>query len=673
MYFDKSIDNIIEDNMMDFSQYVIKNRALPCLYSGMKPIHLKILWTMFEDNITKFTKSETVSGKVMVYSPHGSCYETIVHMAQTDRHIHPLIIGQGNFGSYCSSELMYASGRYTECKLSDIALDSLEGINKHMVEMIDNYDNTRKMPRYLPTKFPLILCMAHNGIAVGMASNTPSFNLNEVCDATIDVINGATSTNLIPDFATGGRILYDDMTKINKEGIGKVVLEAKYKIENNTIIISEIPYGSKISVEVIINKIIELVKCGKLKEITDVLNQNGKDGLSIEIECKRGTDIPKLMNKLYALTPLRSNFNCNMNVLVGKNPKTLGVYDIIQEWLAFRRNCVINGLKYDIEIKSSKLHNLKGLEKVLLDIDKCISIIRKSDEDEIITNLIHEFSIDELQANNIANMKLRNINKNYITKQIRDISNLEDTINEMKTTINDNSKINNLIISQLEEVKRKYGKPRKTEIIYEDTLQEISSDELIEDYLVTMVYTKENYTKKTKKYSEQQTVKDGDEILTITQCSNRDKTMYITDKGNLYFLNIWEMNEKLPSKLGDYLPSILPLDKDETVIGMITTNGYKGYVIIIYNDGHVAKIPLESYKTKTNRTKLSNCLSDCGKPILITQIEENCDLELTNSFNKTIKINTKDINEKKSRSSNGITAMSSKRKGFKLIDVKLIK
>lgn len=674
MYFDKSIDNIIEDNMMDFSQYVIKNRALPCLYSGIKPIHLKILWTMFEENITKFTKSETVAGKVMAYSPHGSSYETMVYMAQTDRHIHPLLIGQGNFGSYCSSELMYASGRYTECKLSDIALDSLEGINKHMVDMIDNYDNTRKMPQYLPTKFPLILCMAHNGIAVGMASNTPSFNLNEVCDATIDIINGAKETNLIPDFATGGYIIKDDkvIKSINHEGVGSIKLKAKYKIEGNTIIINEIPYGSKVSVETIINKIVDLVKTGKIKEITNVLNQTGYKGLSIEIECKKGTDMDKLMNKLYTLTPLACNFNCNMNILVGKNPMVLGVYDTIQEWLKFRRMCVSKGLSHDINIKSSKLHNLKGLEKVLLDIDRCIEIIRKSEEELIIPNLIQHFKIDETQANSIANMKLRNINKNYILKQVDDIQKLEDEISESKTTLNSKDKINQLIISQLEEVKAKYGKPRMTEIISEDDMQKISADDLIEDYTVTLVRTQDHYFKKTRRYSEQQTVKNGDIVLDLIQDTNRNKAIFITNKGNGYILNLWEVNDKQPSVLGDFLPSVLPLESNETVLGMITTNDYKGYALIMYESGKLARIPLESYYTKTNRTKLSNCLAKGETPILISQTNDNCDIELTNAFGKVITINSNDVNEKKAKNAVGVTVMKSTREGFKVVNAKII-
>lgn len=664
------IDDLLNDNVMLFSQYIIKNRALPDLYSGMKPIHSKILWSMYENKTFEYVKSATVSGRVFQYSPHGDCYDTIVNMVQKDRHLHPLIDGDGSWGKFCSTEMVASASRYTECKLSNLAIDCLEGIKDNMVEMIPNYDNSCVMPKYTPTKFPLILCMASYGMAVGLANNSPSFNLIDVCNNTIKYLKGEEMNNIIPDFACGGKIIYnkDEIKKINNEGIGKVVLRAKYHFEDNSIIITEIPYGNKIYVETIVDKIIELCKKGKIKEITDILDQSGKDGLSIEISCKKNTDKEKLMQKLYTLTPLQSNFVANMNVLVEASPMVLGVKDTIIKWSNFRQQCMINKIKNDIDIKSKKLHKSLGLKSVLLDIDKAIEIIKKSETDKlIISNLMTTFDIDEIQANYISDIKLRNINHNYILKQIQDIDNLQSEVEYLKSIVNNMDEINKLIISELEQVKSKYGKLRQTEIIYEDTLQEISSDELIENFLVTMVYSRENYTKKTKKYSEQQTVKDGDEVLTITQCSNKDKAMYITDKGNLYFLNIWEMNDKLPSKLGDYLPSILPLDNDETVIGMITTNDYKGHVIIAYSDGHIVKIPMESYKTKTNRTKLSNCLSNCGKPILITQIEEDCDLKLTNSFGKTVTINTKDINEKKSRNSNGITVMSSKRKGFEVI------
>jgi len=664
------IDELLNDNVMLFSQYIIKNRALPDLYSGMKPIHSKILWSMYENKTFEYVKSATVSGRVFQYSPHGDCYDTIVNMVQKDRHLHPLIDGDGSWGKFCSTEMVASASRYTECRLSNLAIDCLEGVKDNMVEMIPNYDNSCVMPKYTPTKFPLILCMASNGMAVGMANNSPSFNLIDVCDNTIKYLKGEDMNDIVPDFASGGKIIYDknEIKKINNNGIGKVVLRAKYHFEDNNIIITEIPYGNKIYVETIVDKIIELCKKGKIKEITDILDQSGKDGLSIEISCKKNTDKEKLMQKLYALTPLQSNFVANMNVLVEASPMVLGVKDTIVKWSNFRQQCMTNKIKNNIDIKSKKLHKSLGLKSVLLDIDKAIEIIKESETDAlIISNLIITFNIDEVQANYISDIKLRNINHNYILKQIQDIDALQSEVEYLKSIVDNIDEINKLIISELEEVKKKYGKPRQTEIIYEDTLQEISSDELIEDYTTTLVYTKEQYFKKTKKYSEVQKVKDGDDVQTIIQCSNKDKAIFITNQGNGYILNLWEVEDKQPSQLGEYLPSILPLESKEEVLGMITTNDCKGYVIIVYSDGHVVKIPLQSYYTKQNSKKLKNCLSDCGEPILITQITEDKDIEIASSFGKTITVNTKDISEKKSRSSNGVTVMKSTREGFKVI------
>lgn len=655
MYFDKEIDKIVEDNMMDFSQYVIKNRSLPCLYSGLKPIHLKILWTMYEDKIVNFTKSETVAGRVMAYSPHGSCYDTMVNMAQKDRHIHPLIMGHGNFGSYCSSELMYASSRYTECKLSELSLDCLEGIEKHMVDMIDNYDNTKKMPKYLPTRFPLALVMSHNGIAVGMASNTPSFNLVDVCNLTIDIINKNEIKSIIPDFATGGYILFDkkNIESINKKGIGTVKLRAKYSKKGNTIIINEIPYGSKVYVEVIIDKIIELVKQGKIKEITNVLNQTGYKGLSIEIECKKGTDLDKLMNKLYALTPLESSFSCNMNMLVGKNPKVLGVYNVIEEWLKFRRDCIKRGLEYEVEIKSKKLHLLKGLERVLVDIDKAIELIRKSDEEAILDNLMNNFNIDDQQAQEISNMKLRNINKNYILKQIQDISNLIDEINNMKDILSNPRRIDEIIIKDLRDVSKKYGQPRKTEIIYEDEISttSISKEDLIEDYNCRILFTKDGYIKKYLRQSDNHKLKDGDVMMGDMISTNKSTLLIFTNKANRYRLNAYELDTMTPQSYGSFIRNIINLEDDEEVIKVVSIEKEVGYMSFIYDTGKLAKVNIKSYLS--NNKKLQNCFNIDSKLIAIEYIKEDVDCLLVTSEGKVLITNTNNIASKGTRNSQG--------------------
>lgn len=668
MYIDKKIENIIEDNMMGYSQYVIKNRALPDLYSGMKPIHLKILWSMYENKTFNFTKSANVSGKVMVYSPHGDCYETIVNMVQKDRHKYNLIEGQGNWGSHCSTDMQPAASRYTECKLSPLGIDCMEGISKNMVEMIDNYDNSHKMPKYLPTKFPLILCMASSGIAVGMANDSPSFNLEDVCNATISYLQGEEIPLLIPDFATGGYLIYDEkeIKSVNLEGRGRIKLRAKYKIEDNTIIINEIPYG--VTVESIIDKIVNEHKKGKLKEITNVLNQTGIDGLSIEITCKKGTDLDKLMAKLYTITPLESYFNVNMNVLLKGSPIVLGANDIIKEWVEFRRVCISNGIKFDISKMEKELHLLRGLKKILLDIDKTISIIRHSKDIE--KELIEHFNIDNEQANYIVNMKLRNINKNYIIKQISDIDGMESKLKGLKDIINNPSEIDKIIIKDLKEVMKKYGKPRKTQIIHESKIPEIQEEDFIEDYNCKILYTKQNYIKKLLRSLDEQKLRDGDEILEEIQSTNKSTLLLFTNKANRYKIPCHELETHKPSTLGEYIPNIIDLEEGEEIIKIISLEDESkanGYIISVYENGRIAKIDIQSF-ISANR-KLQNCYSTKSKLIDIIYVEKDIDILLLSKEGKGLILNTSYFNAKKSKDSQGDIAINLK---SKLEDNKLI-
>ena len=668
MYINKQIEDIIENNMMGYSQYVIKNRALPDLYSGMKPIHLKILWSMYENKTFNFTKSANVSGKVMVYSPHGDCYETIVNMVQKDRHKYNLIEGQGNWGSHCSTDMQPAASRYTECKLSPLGIDCMEGISKNMVEMIDNYDNSHKMPKYLPTKFPLILCMASSGIAVGMANDSPSFNLEDVCNATISYLQGEEIPLLIPDFATGGYLIYDEkeIKSVNLEGRGRIKLRAKYKIEDNTIIINEIPYG--VTVESIIDKIINEHKKGKLKEITNVLNQTGIDGLSIEITCKKGTDLDKLMAKLYTITPLESYFNVNMNVLLKGSPMVLGANDIIKEWVEFRRGCISNGVKFDISKMEKELHLLRGLKKILLDVDKAISIIRHSKDIE--KELMEYFNIDNEQANYIVNMKLRNINKNYIIKQISDIDGMESKLKGLKDIINNSSEIDRIIIKDLKEVIKKYGKPRKTQIIHESKIPEIQEKDFIEDYNCKILYTKQNYIKKLLRSSDEQKLRDGDEILEEIQSTNKSTLLLFTNKANRYKIPCHELETYKPSTLGEYIPNIIDLEEGEEIIKIISLEDESkanGYIISVYENGRIAKIDIQSFISANK--KLQNCYSIKSKLIDITYIEKDIDIFLLSKEGKGLNLNTSYFNAKKSKDSQGDIAINLK---SKLEDNKLI-
>lgn len=669
MYIDKEIEDIIESNMMGYSQYVIKNRALPDLYSGMKPIHLKILWSMYENKTFNFTKSANVSGKVMVYSPHGDCYETIVNMVQKDRHKYNLIEGQGNWGSHCSTDMQYAASRYTECKLSPLGIDCMEGISKNMVEMIDNYDNSHKMPKYLPTKFPLILCMASSGIAVGMANDSPSFNLEDVCNATISYLQGEQIPLLIPDFATGGYLVYDEkeIKSVNSEGKGRIKLRAKYKIEGNTIIINEIPYG--ITVESIIDKIINEHKKGKLKEITNVLNQTGIKGLSIEITCKKGTDLDKLMAKLYTITPLESYFNVNMNILLKGSPIVLGVHDTIKEWIKFRMICISNGIKFDISKMEKELHLLRGLKKILLDIDKAISIIRHSKDIE--KELMEHFNIDNEQANYIINMKLRNINKNYIIKQISDIEGMESKLKSLKDIINDSSEINKIIIKDLKEVMKKFSKPRRSQIIHESKIPEVQEEDFIEDYNCKILYTKQNYIKKLLRTSDDQKLRDGDEIIEEIQSTNKSTLLLFTNKANRYKISCHELETHKPSILGEYIPNIIDLEQDEEVIKIISLEDEtkaNGYIISVYENGRIAKIDIQSYISANK--KLQNCYSIKSKLIDIFYTEKDVDIFLLSKEGKGLILNTSCFNSKKSKDSQGDIAINlqSKINDNKLID-----
>ena len=661
MYIDKNIEDIIEKNSMDFSQYVIKNRALPDLYSGMKPIHLKILWSMFENKTFNFTKSANVSGKVMVYSPHGDCYETIVNMVQKDRHIYNLIEGQGNWGSACSTEMQYGASRYTECKMSQLGIDCMQGISKNMVEMIDNYDSSHKMPKYLPTRFPLILCMASSGIAVGMANNSPSFNLEEVCNATISHLKGKGIPILYPDFATSGYILndIDEIQKVNLLGKGSLTLRAKYKIDSNIITITEIPYGSKVNIESIINKIIEKCKSGELKEITNVLNQTGIDGLNIEITCKKGTNMNKLINKLFALTPLESKFSANMNILLEGRPLVLGVRDTIKEWCKFRQKCVVNGLQFSINKLESELHLLHGLKKVLLDIDKTIDIIRHSNDVE--KDLMNYFSIDEVQTDNIINMKLKNINKEYIIKQIKDIENMEKELSELKSTIKDSEKINNLIIQDLQDIIKKFKQPRRTQIIEMEEIQDITTEDLIEDNTVTLVLTDQGYIKKNLKYSDSQKLKDDDKIIQMFQTTNKTDIMLFTNKGNVLLRKTYELDECLPSAYGTFIPNWLGehLQEDEKIIYITAIKDYKGKVISIFQNGLIGCTDLKSYKCKQNRQVPMDAYNTDSPLVDIKVITDDIDIFMLSSEGKALIVNTKESKIKpiKSRDTKGVVGI----------------
>lgn len=569
----------------------------------------------------------------------------------------------------------------TEAGASNINREFFKDINKNAVEFTPNFDGQKQEPTLLPTTFPNLLVNYNEGIAVGMASKTPSFNLIEVINTTIAYLQdkniNVSDYLLAPDFATKGEIIYDknELESIYNTGKGNVTLRSKYKIVDNNIIITEIPYST--NVEAIVSRIKELCteKSQKYKAINNVIDTTELEGISITIEVKKNTDMNKLMLMLYKETPLESKQSFNMNIIcLDGIPRVLSIKQILDEWLEFRKQCIKNVLTYDITAKSKTLHLLKGLENVLLNVDRAIEINRYSEEDQVIPELMKEFNLDEQQGKYVYEMKLRNINEKYIENEIKDIHKLEDEIKKLQYQLDTDEELDKIIIKDLERVKKEYGEPRKTEIIYKHEVVEIKEELFIEEYTCTLVLSKEQYFKKTRRYSETQKLKDGDEIQTIIQCSNKDKAIFISNQGNAYFINLWDVNEKLPSAIGDYLLNMLPLEKNETIIGMLSTNQYKGYCIYIFENGKVLKTPLTSFKTKTNRTKLSNSLTgENGSVLLITQIDSDTDIELTDCFGKTKVVNTKDINEKQSRKSVGVTVWNSKKANWRLTSAKLLK
>ena len=670
------------ESYMSYAMATIVDRALPDVRDGCLPIHRRILFAMKKAGMTydkDFSKSGSPVAKTMEIHQHGdsSIYGSLALM--TDRNetlLHPLIQGQGSFGKvYLTDNPSHM--RYTFCKLNKFSEEMFRNINKGVVQMLTMDDH--EQPVVLPVTYPSILVKPNSAIAVGESCDFGSFPLDKVCDFTKAYIKNNNINPidyLIPDFSTGGYLLYDKnrLQNILDTGRGSIRLRGKYYYDKdeNAIIFTQLPY--KVTTTKVINEYIS--KIDKFnKDIYDIVdsteydNINDRETLGLTVQLKKKADVDVVVKKLFKETSLESNFSFNMNCLVNNEPKVYGVVKIIEEWLNFRRECVKKSLLYDINKKEEQVHILNGLSKILLDIDKAIDIIRHCKKKDINTNLKSYFNIDDIQADNIIKIQLYNINEEYIIEKISNIKEINNELENLKSKLN---YIDDIIIKDLDRVSKEYGQPRKTEIIYKDTLEEISSDELIEDSATTLVFTKEQYFKKTKKYSEEQKVKDGDIIKTIIQDTNKNKVIFITNKGNAYIKNIYELDFKLPSALGDYLPSILPLEADESVLGMISTNNYNGNVIVCYDDGHVVKIPLESYATKTNRTKLSNSLSDCGEPILITQITDDKNIKLTDNFEKEKIINTKNINEKKARNSQGIIVMSSKRKGFKIIKAEIV-
>ena len=683
---EQNITETLKKNYMPYAMSVIISRAIPEI-DGFKPSHRKLLYTMFTMGLLtgNRTKSANVVGQTMKLNPHGdmAIYETLVRLTKGyGALLTPFVDSKGNFGKQYSRDMKFAAPRYTEVKLDKISQEIFRDIDKNAVDFVDNYDGTQKEPVLLPTAFPNIIVNPNQGIAVGMASNICSFNLKEVCEATIQFINDENVDLLeylkAPDFSTGGSLIFNEkeMREIYETGRGSFKVRAKYNYDkkNNCIEIYEIPYTT--TVEAIIESIVTLVKAGKIKDITDVRDETDLEGLKIAIDVKKNTDVDDLMNKLYKLTPLEDSFACNFNVLINGTPIVMGIRQILKEWVSFRVNCIKRITLFDIEKKSEKLHLLLGLQKILLDIDKAIRIIRNTEDDsQVIPNLMQAFGIDQVQAEFVAEIKLRNLNKKYILERISEIEDLQKEIDNLKDIYQNESKIKKTIIKQLNEIAKKFGEPRRTDIISDESVEKITEEHFIEDYNVKIFLTNGNYIKKiplvSLRANPEQKLKDDDFIIQEIDARNKDELLLFSDKANVYKLRVHELEDHKASVLGEYLPNILELDEDEKIIYMVTPVEYKGYMLFSFENGKIAKIHMNSYATKTNRKKLINAYSTLSKLINIMYLEDDLDLVAYSNIGKVLVFNTSYINPKSARDSQGVQVLKEK-KGSKMTEIKTL-
>ena len=664
---DKRVSSILTENFMPYSMSVIVSRAIPEI-DGLKPSHRKVLYTMYLMGLLtgNRSKSANIAGQVLKLNPHSdsAAYETMVRLTDDNETLlAPLVDSKGNLGKHYSRDMAFSASRYTEAKLAKIAEEFFKGINKDAVDFVDNYDATMKEPKLLPVTFPNILANPNQGIAVGMASNICSFNLKELCEATILHIKKPKADIMEvmpgPDFTTGSYLLYEEdvMRQIYNTGKGSIKLRAKYKVDkkNNIIEILEIPYTT--TVEAVIEGIVDLIKKGKIKEINDVRDEIDKDGFKIAIDYKRNCDPDVLMKKLFKLTKLQDSFGCNFNVLIDGRPKTIGVYQILDEWIKWRQTCVIRECTFNLKKKEHDLHMLKGLEKILLNINKAIKIIRETENDvDVVPNLMTAFKIDQEQANYIADIKLRNLNKEYILNRTKDIAKLDEEIAQLKKVIGDEKEINKIIIKELTDVAKKYGKPRKTEIIpFEE--ESVNVEEIVDDFALTLYRTKEGYLKKipqsSLKNNPEIKLKDGDSIVQEYKTSNKTEIIFFTNKNNVYKVMAYNIRDCKPADFGEYINNMLEMDRDEEVLYMCPINAGKN-VLIGFENGKVAKFPLSSYETKNNRKKLINAFYSGSKVLDIFIISDDESFGITNSKDKLLIFNTKDIPLKTSKITQGV-------------------
>lgn len=656
-----SIITLLQNNMMEYATYLILQRALPSVEDGLKPVYLRILWTMNEMNATKLLKSGNVEGEVFKYHPHGQVYQTMVNMTQKDRHHSPFLTGKGNFGQHTSKNLSAAASRYTEVKLSELSLDVLSGIKKNMVEYVKNFDGTKKMPKHMPVKFPLALCYASSGVGVGIASTIPSYNLNEVCDATILYLQKGEKTMLYPDFSTHGYIVNNEeaFKSIINTGRGSIKLRGKCAIEGRTIAITEIPYTT--DRETIIDGVIKAVNENKLKEVSDVKDLTGLKGMKIEVYCKRDADMNLVIEKLYKLTRLEDTFSANMNFLVGDRPMLLGFYDVIDRWYKFRIECIKRALKHDIKKLKEELHLLYGLKKILLDVDEAIKIIRHTKKDKLNSELQSTFEIDKAQALYIRSIKLENINEDYIISKINEIKKMETELAKLIKVYKSEDKLKMIVIKGLNTTKDKLGVERKTLLIEPSKAITITKDTIVEDYNVKLLYTKEGYFKKIRlnAYKGENKLKDGDEVITEIDATNKDEVVFFADDLNAYKFRISELEDGKLNSLGTYIPNIINEKGVNKALGMTAITDNAKFVVLVY-ENRLAKVDINSYKTIQNRKKLTKSLFDNSVVSINTFHEDEAKIVIETHKGKQKEIALKDVGIIGKRDTQGIQIIKGK-------------
>ena len=673
---EQPITQTLEVNYMPYAMSVIVSRAIPEI-DGFKPSHRKLLYTMYQMKLLggARTKSANIVGQTMKLNPHGDAaiYDTMVRLSRGyGALLHPFVDSKGNFGKVYSRDMAWAASRYTEARLDPICAELFRDIDQDTVDFVDNYDGTLQEPALLPTTFPNVLVSANMGIAVGMASNICGFNLGEVCDATIAYLKDPAVDLLTvlkaPDFPTGGELLYDgaEMAGIYRTGRGSFKVRARWRYlkKENLIEIYEIPYST--TVEAIMDKVAELIKAGKVREIADMRDETDLNGLKLTIDLKRGADPDKLMAKLFRATPLMDSFGCNFNILIAGMPRVMGVGEILEEWTAWRMDGVRRRTYFTMKKKQDKLHLLKGLKKILLDIDRAIQIIRETEEDaEVVPNLMIGFGIDEVQAEYVADIRLRNINKEYILKRLEETSHLEEEIADLQDVVNNPGRIKGIIISELEAVKKKYAVPRRTEIVYEyQAAVEAEEPEEAPDYPVTAFLSREGYFKKitaaSLRMNSEQKYKEGDGAFLQWECSNRDELLVFTDKQQCYKTRMSDFEDAKASVLGDYLPTKLGMEAGESVVWACVPGDYSGNLLFFFQNGKAARVELAAYQTQTRRKKLTGAYSDKSPLAAALLLREDLELAVASTEGRCMVFHTAALNPKTTRTTQGVNVMTLK-------------